>query len=211
MFSDSSTSSGKRECTFELNTDTQQIVGTQEVVDAFREFDDTKEPAAILSLPGTWMKRSLRVENILDLQVFIDLSDLDGLSSIYDMYRSTTVGGIASLLRESPVLLSSHTFFAHCDLSFNKMLEEGMPPVFLSRTTTMIEGNIIDGNHRLIMLAYNFLQNRVKNGTFTAYIGGFDWLHLLNWNRGSFVSQYKVAPKLALDLAYRRFRSRLGR
>ena len=36
-----------------------------------------------------------------------------------------------------------------------------MPPVFLSLATTMIEGNIIDGNHRLIMLAHNFLQNRV--------------------------------------------------
>lgn len=182
-------------------------IKSNEVINAFMHFDKSKEPPIVLGLTGKWTKQTLRIQDVLGLEVFLDLTDPTELKSIFSVHNITTIGDYASLLIQNPEILSTHPFFERCDEGFEAMLANNMPPVFLSKMATMTEGNIIDGNHRLIMMAHNYLRNPEKNNSFTSYTAEFRLPEFLNWNRGSFQTQYRAEPKMAFDLAYRRIRA----
>jgi len=191
---------------FQKSIDTPTIQ-SNEVINAFIHFDKSKEPPIVLGLTGKWTKQTLQVQDTLGLEVFIDLTDPTELKSIFSVHNITTIGDYASLLIQKPEILSTHPFFERCDSGFEAMLANNMPPVFLSKMATMTEGNIIDGNHRLIMMAYNYLKNPINNKLFTSYTVDFRLPEFLNWNRGSFQAQYRADPKMAFDLAYRRIKA----
>lgn len=180
-------------------------VGTSEVIETFRRIDRSKEPPCILYLPATWTNESLQLRDSLGLNIFLDASSPVSLIHHNMGRRVLTVADAATLLYEVPSTWN-HPFFERIDGAFLKMLKAGVPPLFLSRRTLLTEGNIIDGNHRLIVMAYYYLFEGVDYPPLDVFWANFSIEHYLNWLRGSFHTQLLVDPKSAIQLA----RSRLG-